>query len=258
MFPDYPIDSITNGVHAHTWTGRAVPGAVRPAHSRVAARQPVSALRGRHSARGDPRRARGQRRPRCFAEVRARTGVKLDPAVITIGFARRATPYKRADLIFSDLERLKAIARSARARSRSSSAARRIRTTGAARSSIRQHLSPRREQLGDLVQVVYVENYEMDIARPDDVGRRPLAEQSDEAARGERHERDEGGAQRRALVLACSMAGGWRGTSRASPAGRSAAGARGGSDDEMRGSLRQARARDPAALLRTAVRVRRR
>ena len=34
-------------------------------------------------------------------------GSMLDPSVLTIGFARRFATYKRADLIFSDLERLK-------------------------------------------------------------------------------------------------------------------------------------------------------
>ncbi len=34
-------------------------------------------------------------------------GTMLDPAALTIGFARRFATYKRADLIFSDLERLK-------------------------------------------------------------------------------------------------------------------------------------------------------
>src|SRR4029079_11071947 len=38
-------------------------------------------------------------------EIVRRTGQQLDPSVMTIGFARRATPYKRADLIFSDLDR---------------------------------------------------------------------------------------------------------------------------------------------------------
>jgi starch phosphorylase len=34
-------------------------------------------------------------------------GTMLDPSVLTIGFARRFTAYKRADLIFTDLDRLK-------------------------------------------------------------------------------------------------------------------------------------------------------
>ena len=36
-------------------------------------------------------------------------GVMLDPSVLTIGFARRFATYKRADLLFSDKERLKKI-----------------------------------------------------------------------------------------------------------------------------------------------------
>jgi starch phosphorylase len=36
-------------------------------------------------------------------------GVMLDPAILTLGFARRFATYKRADLIFHDLERLKTI-----------------------------------------------------------------------------------------------------------------------------------------------------
>src|SRR5690606_24256453 len=44
-------------------------------------------------------------------EVQRRTGTALDPKAFTLGFARRSTPYKRADLIFSDLERLRQITR---------------------------------------------------------------------------------------------------------------------------------------------------
>jgi starch phosphorylase len=46
-----------------------------------------------------------------FDEVLARTGRKLDPNAFTIGFARRAATYKRADLIFRNSERLRWIAR---------------------------------------------------------------------------------------------------------------------------------------------------
>src|SRR5207237_5878284 len=57
------------------------------------------------------RDAHAESKAALLAEVERRTGVKLDPNVMTIGFARRATPYKRADLIFSDVERLAGIAR---------------------------------------------------------------------------------------------------------------------------------------------------
>jgi starch phosphorylase len=37
----------------------------------------------------------------------------MDESVLTIGFARRAATYKRADLLFKDIDRLKSIAQSA-------------------------------------------------------------------------------------------------------------------------------------------------
>ena len=41
-----------------------------------------------------------------------KTGLTLDPAVFTIGFARRMTGYKRAELILANLDRLRQIAKS--------------------------------------------------------------------------------------------------------------------------------------------------
>jgi glucan phosphorylase len=46
-----------------------------------------------------------------FGTIEARTGARLDRALPLLGFARRMTGYKRPDLLFSDLERLKRIAR---------------------------------------------------------------------------------------------------------------------------------------------------
>jgi starch phosphorylase len=44
-------------------------------------------------------------------KVRALTGVTLNPDLPILGFARRMTAYKRADLLFTDLARLRSIAR---------------------------------------------------------------------------------------------------------------------------------------------------
>ena len=48
-----------------------------------------------------------------LAEVANRTGLVLNPKVLTLGFARRAATYKRADLLFTDPERLLEIAQAA-------------------------------------------------------------------------------------------------------------------------------------------------
>jgi starch phosphorylase len=53
-------------------------------------------------------RARWREDPAAASSVVA-FGALLDPGILTIGFARRFTGYKRADLLFHDLERIKRI-----------------------------------------------------------------------------------------------------------------------------------------------------
>ncbi len=112
MFPNYPISSITNGVHAGTWTSapfgrlydRLIPEWRRDnVYLRHAVAIPLE----------DIRRAHAEAKVEMLTEVERRTGVRLDPGALTIGFARRATAYKRGDLLFSNLTRLKQIVRRA-------------------------------------------------------------------------------------------------------------------------------------------------
>jgi starch phosphorylase len=108
MFPSYPINSITNGVHAVTWTSepfrnlydRHIPEWRRDnLYLRYAVGIPADEIQHAHSmAKID-----------LLTEIKRRTGVTLDPLIMTIGFARRSATYKRADLMFSNLERLKHI-----------------------------------------------------------------------------------------------------------------------------------------------------
>ncbi len=55
--------------------------------------------------------ARERWRSSADPSVLAAQGTMLDPSILTLGFARRFATYKRADLIFYDLERLKGILR---------------------------------------------------------------------------------------------------------------------------------------------------
>jgi starch phosphorylase len=111
MFPDYPVNSITNGVHAGTWVAppfqalfdHRIPGWRRDnLNLRYAVDIPLHDIRDAHD----------QAKAALLDEVAVRTGVRLDSEVLTIGFARRATAYKRADLFVSDVERLKRLVRS--------------------------------------------------------------------------------------------------------------------------------------------------
>jgi starch phosphorylase len=110
MFPGHEIRAITNGVHAGRWTSpafaelfdRHVPGWRRSNSAlRRIALVPLAEIRA----------ARAAARAALSAEVARRTGEGLDPGALTLGFARRATAYKRADLLFSDPERLRRIVR---------------------------------------------------------------------------------------------------------------------------------------------------
>jgi starch phosphorylase len=112
MFPQVPIEAITNGVHAGTW--------VSPAFAELFDRYISSWREDNYSLRSalgmPPEELWASHliaKHDLFEAVRTKTGLTLDPDVFTIGFARRATGYKRADLILSDLDRLRQIAKNA-------------------------------------------------------------------------------------------------------------------------------------------------
>jgi starch phosphorylase len=110
MFPGYRVHAITNGVHPFTWTSepfRKLYDQYLPSwcHEpeqlvRVDCCIPDAAVWKAHV----------QAKQFLIDQVRERTGAVLPPKVPILGFARRMTSYKRPDLLFSDLERLKAIA----------------------------------------------------------------------------------------------------------------------------------------------------
>jgi starch phosphorylase len=109
MFGGYNIDAITNGVHAATWTSqpfaglfdRYIPGW----------RQDNFSLRYALSIpREEIWKAHGEAKRSLLQYVNRQTNVGMDVDVLTLGFARRAAAYKRGDLLFSDLSRLKGIA----------------------------------------------------------------------------------------------------------------------------------------------------
>ena len=108
MYPSYPINSITNGVHAVTWT--AVP--FQRLYDRYIPEWRNDHLYLRYAISiplDEIQQAHAEAKRVLVAEVDRRTGIHLDPTIITLGFARRASTYKRADLLLSDLDRLKRI-----------------------------------------------------------------------------------------------------------------------------------------------------
>ena len=162
MFGGYHIDAITNGVHAATWVSepfrtlfdRHIPGWRTDNFSlRYAVSIPASEIWDAHMAA----------KLQLLELVNRHQSPPLDPTVLTIGFGRRASTYKRADLLVSDPARLRTIARTAgglqvvyagKAHPRDEEGKRII-----------EHVFRAREALGSDVPIVYLEDYDMEMAR---------------------------------------------------------------------------------------------
>jgi glycogen phosphorylase len=161
MFAGYHIEAITNGVHAATWThpafqklfDRHIPGW----------RQDNFALRSALSIpREEIAQAHRTAKEALLERVNRETGAGMDPDTFTIGFARRATPYKRADLLFTDPGRLTEIA--ARAGGLQIVYAGKAHPEDRGGKEIIQRIIRAGEQLGPQVRVAYLVNYDIGLA----------------------------------------------------------------------------------------------
>jgi starch phosphorylase len=109
LFAGYPIDSITNGVHLSTWAcdtmqqlfDRYIPD-WRTDNSglRHAVTIPTAEIRDAHETS----------RRQLIDYVNRMTNSGMDFDVMTIGYARRATAYKRPDLLFRNPDHLRGLA----------------------------------------------------------------------------------------------------------------------------------------------------
>ena len=158
MFPNYPISAITNGVHAVTWTAepfrelfdRHIPGwRTDNNYLRYAISIPLEEIR----------QTRLLARQNLFKAIQERAGVALDPKVLTIGFARRASTYKRAAMLFTDRERLRRIAREAGPLQLVYAGKAHPRDDGG--KALIRKVFEGAAAISDVVRTVYVENYDM-------------------------------------------------------------------------------------------------
>ncbi|HXV50119.1 MAG TPA: alpha-glucan family phosphorylase, partial [Candidatus Binatia bacterium] len=162
MFGGYDIDAITNGVHAATWTAdplvelydRYIPGW----------RQDNCSLRYALSIPShEVWQAHGQAKKQLIHYVNSETNAGMDADVFTIGFARRAATYKRVDLLFSDIERLRTIANQ-RGGLQVVYAGKAHPQDQAGKEQI-QSVFRAREVLRDRIKIAYLENYSMEIGK---------------------------------------------------------------------------------------------
>jgi starch phosphorylase len=162
LFAEYSIESVTNGVHATYWTSphfqalcdRFIPEWRRDNHYlRYAISIPTSDIWQAHAAAKND----------LIEEVARRTQVRLRPGVMTLGFARRATAYKRTDLLFQDLGRLRQICRRVGPFQIVCAGKAHPRDEGGKALIRRIHEASR--ALGDIVPVVYLEEYDITLGK---------------------------------------------------------------------------------------------
>ncbi|MBI4454377.1 MAG: alpha-glucan family phosphorylase [Acidobacteria bacterium] len=162
MFAHYTIDSITNGVRVDTWTSgpfqelfdRHIPGWRDDNFSlRYALSIPKEEVWDAH---------RKVKRD-LIQHVNRNTDSTLDDDVFTIGFARRATAYKRADLLFHDIDRLKGIA--SRAGAFQVIFAGKAHPQDIGGKQLIQRICQFKEALRRDIKIAYVVNYDLRLAR---------------------------------------------------------------------------------------------
>lgn len=108
MFPGYKINSITNGVHSYTWTSESFKK-IYDKYLPGWANEPELFVRVGVIPDEEIWEAHLEAKKRLIDYVNSVSDAGMDYDTLTIGFARRATAYKRAALLFSDMERLKKI-----------------------------------------------------------------------------------------------------------------------------------------------------
>lgn len=162
LFSEYDIQSITNGVHAATW---AAPPFAQLFDERIPGwREDNPSLR---YALNIPKRdiwaAHRQAKQRLIGKVNELTGAGLEPDAFTIGFARRAAEYKRADLLFHDIGRLAGIA--GRAGKFQIVYAGKAHPQDMPGKELIRRIHQFGETLRGKIKLVYLENYDMELAK---------------------------------------------------------------------------------------------
>ena len=161
MFPGYRVRAVTNGVHPFTWAAPSFRN-LYDAHLPGWCHEPEVLIRAECCISDEAIWAAHVEAKRAFlVEVKARSDISLDLDVPILGFARRMTAYKRPDLLFMDIARLKAIAKqrpfqlvlAGKAHPQDNGGKRLI-------EALHTHM----RELSDNLRIVYLPNYDMALA----------------------------------------------------------------------------------------------
>jgi starch phosphorylase len=160
LFPGYHIQEITNGVHSYTWTCQQF-RQLFDRYIRGWANEPELLVRTDTIPNEELWEAHVKAKKDLLDFVNEKADARMDIDTLTIGFARRATEYKRATMIFSDMEKLEEVERQGK-----------IQLIFAGKAHPRDEMGKRLikdiygyiERLKNDIEIVYLENYNMEMA----------------------------------------------------------------------------------------------
>jgi starch phosphorylase len=160
LFPGYHIQEITNGVHSYTWTCPCFRVLFDKYIPRWA-NEPELLVRVDTIPDEELWEAHMKAKQTLLDFVYEKTATQMDINTLTIVFARRATEYKRAAMIFSDLDKLREIQKQER-----------IQLIFAGKAHPRDEMGKRlikdiydcMAQLKKEIDIAYLENYTMQMA----------------------------------------------------------------------------------------------
>jgi len=162
MFPGYPIDSITNGVHSLNWTSESF-ARLYDKYIHGWYKNPFALRYSLAIPNEEIWSAHMEEKKNLIDYVNQQTNAGMSYKELTIGFARRSTEYKRAYLIFNDLQRLAHI----------SNKVGKIQLIFAGKAhpgdprgtEIIKKIFKYIEDLKGSVNIVYLQNYDMEVAK---------------------------------------------------------------------------------------------
>jgi starch phosphorylase len=160
LFPGYHIQEITNGVHSYTWTCLYFKALFDKYIPRWA-NEPELLVRVDTIPDEELWEAHLKAKQDLLDFVHGKTLTQMDINTLTIAYARRATEYKRATMIFSDLEKLREIQKQGRIQLIFAGKAHPKDEVG---KSLIKDIYNYKDQLKKEIDIVYLENYSMEMA----------------------------------------------------------------------------------------------
>lgn len=161
IFPGYEVQAISNGIHTGSWAHRAF-ARLYDKHFPRWSHEPEALMHADQLDDDAIWRAHGEAKADLIGFVKDRAGIAMDLDLPLIGFARRMTGYKRPELLFADVERLRVLHKTrpfqvvwaGKAHPRDGEGARLI-------ENINRHI---RELAGE-VRMAFLPNYDLEVAR---------------------------------------------------------------------------------------------